>query len=339
MSMIQVKDVSKCYKIYRSNNGWLDSVKSLFSRPYELKRAVSHLSFEVGKGELVGFIGPNGAGKSTTVKMLSGILTPTEGSILVDGLEPGRNRKETAMRIGVVFGQRSQLYWDLPMEDTFQLYQRMYRIEPQVFRRNVDFFVELLQMQGFFRTPVRQLSLGQKMRANLATAMLHDPSLLYLDEPTIGLDVVAKASIRKFLRELNAEKQTTVILTTHDMDDIEEVCGRLMMIDGGSIIFDGKLSQFKEQYSGGTVLEVDYVEELPGRTGAEWAAAVEGGGLKIAAISGRTVSYLFQRADIPVSDAIHLATRDRAILDLRLKEPELEKTIGMIYERKGLRAH
>lgn len=323
--MIEVHNVSKAYRINRPRaSGWLASVQSLFSRTHEWKTAVSDLSFHIKEGELVGFIGPNGAGKSTTVKMLSGVLTPTSGSILTNGIEPSRDRKRNAMHIGVVFGQRSQLYWDLPMEDTFQLFQRMYRIQPPVFRRNVEFMVELLEMKGFYRTPIRQLSLGQKMRANLAAALLHDPKILYLDEPTIGLDVIAKTNIRRFLKELNAEKKTTVILTTHDMDDIEEVCDRLMMIDEGQIIYDGGLQAFNRQFGGGTVLEVEYRgDDIP----------LEDTRIQVVSHTGNNVTYQFYRTDISLGEAVSLVTHQHDLRDLRLREPELEKTIGMIYTR------
>jgi len=252
--MIEAERLTKEYKIYRSGEpgqGWRTGIRSFFARPYEVKQAVQSINFHIPQGELVGFIGPNGAGKSTTIKMLSGVLTPTSGTVRVNGLVPSENRKRNGMQIGVVFGQRSQLFWDLPMEETFLLLRRMYRIPPDRFKRNVDFMIELLEMDSFYRTPVRQLSLGQKMRANLAASLLHDPAVLYLDEPTIGLDIVAKAKIRGFLRELNREKRTTVLLTTHDMDDIDEVCQRLMLIDKGVLIHDGTLSAFKHTYGQG----------------------------------------------------------------------------------------
>jgi len=251
--MIEAERLAKAYKIYGSGRGrgWGEAIRGVFARPYEVKEAVKGVSFRIRPGELVGFIGPNGAGKSTTIKMLSGVLTPTSGKVRVNGCIPSEDRRRNGLQIGVVFGQRSQLFWDLPMEETFLLHRRMYRIPSDQFRRNVDFMVELLEMEGFYRTPVRQLSLGQKMRANLAAALLHDPAVLYLDEPTIGLDVVAKAKIRRFLRELNEEKRTTVILTTHDMDDIDEVCERLMLIDRGTMIHDGPLAEFKRRYSEG----------------------------------------------------------------------------------------
>ncbi|MGE5606387.1 MAG: ABC transporter ATP-binding protein, partial [Bacteroidota bacterium] len=258
MAFIEVNQVSKEFQVYIRRKGFGNAVKSLFWRPYEVKKAVENISFRMNQGEVVGYIGPNGAGKSTTIKMLAGILYPTSGEILVNGRIPYENRKENARRIGIVFGQRSQLYWDLPMEETFELYQKIYRIGERQFRQNLDFFVELLDMKEFLRRPVRQLSLGQKMRANLAVALLHDPEIIYLDEPTIGLDVVAKERIRRFIKEVNQEKKTTVILTTHDMTDIEKVCDRIIMIDHGRILHDGPLAGFIEQNSGGHMLTVTF---------------------------------------------------------------------------------
>ena len=261
MSYIEVKNVTKEFKITKREKGFAGAVKSLIHREYTVKKAVDDISFNVEQGELVGYIGPNGAGKSTTIKMMAGILTPSAGKITVGGIVPYENRSENNMRMGVVFGQRSQLYWDLPMGETFELYRKMYRIDDVTFKRNVDFFVEMLEMAPFLNTPVRQLSLGQKMRGNIATALLHDPPIVYLDEPTIGLDVLAKSRIRSFIKEVNREKNTTLILTTHDMDDIEAICNRLIMIDNGRKLYDGSLAGFKEAYTGGSVLSVEFETE------------------------------------------------------------------------------
>lgn len=321
--MIHVEKVSKEFKVYRRPEGLVPMLKSLVRREYSLKTAVEEISFTIGQGELVGYIGPNGAGKSTTIKMLAGILTPSSGRIIVEGRVPCEDRRGNAARIGVVFGQRSQLYWDLPMLDTFELFQKMYKIPPDRFKRNVDFYVELLDMQEFMRRPVRQLSLGQKMRANLAVALLHDPGIVYLDEPTIGLDVVAKSRIRRFIREVNREKRTTVLLTTHDMDDIEQICDRLILINRGKVLYDGSLHDFKRKYSAGHLLIVDFADET---------AELNHPLLTVVKEEGPRKHILFRQEEIGVAEAVTYIARCHNIADLRLKEPEIEEIIRRLYE-------
>ena len=253
----------KEYRVAKTGKGIGGAIKSLFHREYTVKEAVRHVNFSVEKGEIVGYIGPNGAGKSTTLKMLSGILIPTSGTVQVGGIVPYERRRENAKRIGVVFGQRSQLYWDLPVSDTFDLYESLYDIPHETFRKNCDLFTELLDMGGFLDQPVRQLSLGQKMKANIAVALLHDPAVLYLDEPTIGLDVVSKKVLRQAIKAINREKGTTVMLTTHDMDDIEAVCNRLIMINEGVKLFDGTLESFRNQYEREIVIRLEFEGNAP----------------------------------------------------------------------------
>jgi ABC-2 type transport system ATP-binding protein len=300
-------------------------VRSLFRRDHEIRRAVQDISFTVEKGELVGYIGPNGAGKSTTIKMLSGILKPTSGSIVVDGRVPCRQRKENARRIGVVFGQRSQLYWDLPVVETFDLYRKMYDVDKARFRRNVDFYVDLLGLEEFLHQPTRQLSLGQKMRANLAVALLHDPEIVYLDEPTIGLDVVAKSRVRRFVREINRERNTTVILTTHDMDDIESICDRIVMIHEGKLLFDGPLSQFKSRFSSGHRMVVEYANEI---------RRTEDPRLRVIREEGLRTWLAFRSEEISPAEAASLILRDGGVRDLTIQEPQIEETIREFYERQ-----
>ena len=263
MSYIGVNDLCKEYRVAKTGKGIGGAIKSLFHREYTVKEAVRHVNFSVEKGEIVGYIGPNGAGKSTTLKMLSGILIPTSGTVQVGGIVPYERRRENAKRIGVVFGQRSQLYWDLPVSDTFDLYESLYDIPHETFRKNCDLFTELLDMGGFLDQPVRQLSLGQKMKANIAVALLHDPAVLYLDEPTIGLDVVSKKVLRQAIKAINREKGTTVMLTTHDMDDIEAVCNRLIMINEGVKLFDGTLESFRNQYEREIVIRLEFEDSAP----------------------------------------------------------------------------
>jgi ABC-2 type transport system ATP-binding protein len=261
MAFITVDHVKKDFKIAKPKPGFWGSVQSLFHREYEVKHAVQDISFSVEKGEVIGYIGPNGAGKSTTIKMLTGILTPDAGTISVNGIIPYHQRKENARQIGVVFGQRSQLYWDLPISDTFELYQKLYEIDDQTYRKNRSYFIEQLEMEDFISQPVRQLSLGQKMKANLALCMLHNPDILYLDEPTIGLDVMSKRALRESILRFNRERNTTILLTTHDMDDIESVCERLILIDHGQKLYDGALDQFKKQYQDGFFIRLECENE------------------------------------------------------------------------------
>lgn len=224
---------------------------------------VKDVSFSVEAGELVGFIGENGAGKSTTLKMMSGILYPTSGDIQVSGICPYRQREKNAQNIGVVFGQRSRLNWDLPMADSFDLYREIYRIDSRIFRKNVALFVEMLHMQDFYDTPVRQLSLGQRMKAEVALALLHEPPILYLDEPTIGLDVMAKQQIREFIVERNRREATTTILTSHDMKDLAYICRRIIVLAKGSVLFDGSMDAFRQTYAKDDAMDMeDMVREI-----------------------------------------------------------------------------
>ena len=228
MPIITVEHLSKHFKVYKRRTGFWGNLSSTVSRQHDIIKAVDDVNFTLERGELVGYIGANGAGKSTTIKMLTGILVPTSGHIDVMGLTPYRHRRENTRRIGVVFGQRTQLWWDLPVIDSFELLKHIYEIPQNLYKQNLEFFSELLQLQPFLSTPVRRLSLGQRMRCDLTAALLHNPEILYLDEPTIGLDVVAKEQVRQFLRQVNAERQVTVILTTHDLNDVEQVCQRLI---------------------------------------------------------------------------------------------------------------
>ncbi len=263
MSLIEFENVSKEFKIANIEKGVLGTVKSLFHREYTVKRAVDDISFHIERGEIVGYIGANGAGKSTTIKLLSGILYPSAGRICVNGISPYEKRKMNALGIGVVFGQRSQLFWDLPFADTLNLYKKMYRIPDADFRKNYDYFIELLDMKEFIKQPVRQLSLGQKMKANIMVSMLHNPQILYLDEPTIGLDVVTKRNLRACIRQINKERNTTIILTTHDMNDIEAVCSRIILIDQGKKLFDGDMDHFRKNYASGVEFLLEFSDTYP----------------------------------------------------------------------------
>ena len=255
MDFIELDGVEKVFDVRRKTG--------FMRRERREVRAVDGISFRVPRGEMVGYIGPNGAGKSTTIKMLTGILTPSGGRLRVAGIDPSRERTRLAHRIGVVFGQRTTLWWDLPLRDSYRLMHRMYRIPDSRYRENLDRCVELLDLGALLEVPVRQLSLGQRMRGDIAAALLHDPEVLYLDEPTIGLDVVSKAKVRGFLRDLNAERSTTVLLTTHDLTDIEQLCKRVMVIDHGRLVYDGALAGLHEVGESERTLVVDLERELP----------------------------------------------------------------------------
>ncbi len=246
--MITMQNVCKTYKVSKRDAGFSSAFKALFHKEYELIHALDGVSFTISDGEMVGYIGPNGAGKSSTIKILSGILTPEEGTCLINGLTPWKNRIEHVKNIGVVFGQRTQLWWDVPVMDSFELLKEIYRIDDHVYRRNLEQLSEMLGLSELLRTPTRQLSLGQRMRCEIAASLLHNPKILFLDEPTIGLDAVSKLAVRDFILKLNKEKKTTVILTTHDMQDIEALTSRIILIGKGKILLDGTLADIKEGY-------------------------------------------------------------------------------------------
>jgi ABC-2 type transport system ATP-binding protein len=255
--IIAVSDLQKHFRVYEHRRGLVGALRNLVSRQYRLVRAVDGLSFEIERGELVGYIGPNGAGKSTTLKMLTGLLVPSAGELWVNGRVPWRERQAHVARIGAVFGQRTTLWWDLPVVESLDLLRYIYQIPPAQFARNLAEFRELLELDPFLDTPVRSLSLGQRMRADLCAALLHDPGLIFLDEPTIGLDVVAKERIRQFIQHVNDQRGTTVILTTHDLSDVEKLCERVMIVDHGRLLFDGQLETLRERYGGRRELVVD----------------------------------------------------------------------------------
>ena len=240
--MIEMKNIRKTYRVAKRNAGFREAVRSFFQRDCETITALDDVSFSIEDGETVGYIGPNGAGKSTTIKILSGILIPDRGECLVDGRVPWKNRIEHVAGIGVVFGQRSQLWWDVPVADSFELLRDIYSIPPDLFLRNREELTELLDLGEILRTPARQLSLGQRMRCEIAASLLHSPDILFLDEPTIGLDAVSKIAVREFIVKLNSERKTTIILTTHDMQDIEAITKRIILIGKGKILLDGDIS-------------------------------------------------------------------------------------------------
>ncbi len=316
MSLIAVHDLERSFDVRRKVDGRRRKVR-------QVVRAVHDLSFTIEAGEMVGYIGPNGAGKSTTIKMLTGILVPTSGHLRVAGLEPQRDRVALARRIGVVFGQRTSLWWDLPLRDSFELLQKMYRIPPERYRSNLARFVELLDLHDQLDTPVRQLSLGQRMRGDITAALLHDPEILYLDEPTIGLDVVSKGRLREFLRALNAERGTTLMLTTHDLQDIEALCDRVIVIDHGTAVFDGPLAALHVQGGSTRTLVVDLVDESEPIT-------VPGAVVKRVEGPRQWLSFPSDASAAPIVGAVAAAYD---VADLSIQEPDIEDVIRTLYAR------
>lgn len=324
-TIIDVQNLSKEFKIAKRKEGPFSAIRSLFSREYTVKKAVENISFSIGAGELVGYIGPNGAGKSTTIKMLTGILVPSSGKVTVRGIVPYERRVENAKQIGVVFGQRTQLWWDLPTIESFELLRHIYKVPDATYKRNMDRFRELLGLDEFINTPVRQLSLGQRMRADLGAALLHDPALVYLDEPTIGLDVVAKEKIRDFILEINRERGVTVILTTHDMQDIEKICDRMILIDKGTKVYDGSVSAIRERFGKLRTLVVELENN-----GFAGGIVVEGA--EVVRHEGRKYWLRFNRDEISASSLIARVSSKYNILDLTVEEPAIEGIISRIYQ-------
>ena len=314
--LIDVHDLERTFDVRRRVEGRRRRVRDQVV-------AVHDLTFSVDAGEMVGYIGPNGAGKSTTIKMLTGILVPTGGEVRVGGLDPSRQRVELARRIGVVFGQRSTLWWDLPLRDSFELLQKMYRIPPTRYRENLDRFVDLLDLQAQLDTPVRQLSLGQRMRGDITAALLHDPEVIYLDEPTIGLDVVSKGRLREFLRALNRERGTTLLLTTHDLQDIEALCDRVIVIDHGTSVYDGSLAGLHAQGGSTRTLVVDLVDEAP---------PIDVPGAEVRKVEGprQWLSFPSDASAAPIVAAVASAYD---VADLSIQEPDIEDVIRDLYSR------
>ncbi|MFI6145879.1 ATP-binding cassette domain-containing protein [Streptomyces sp. NPDC051109] len=317
--LIELDGVEKVFDVRRR--------VGLMRREKRQVRAVDGISFEVARGEVLGYIGPNGAGKSTTIKMLTGILTPSGGRLRVAGIDPARERMRLAHRIGVVFGQRTTLWWDLPLKDSYGLMRRMYRIPRARFEENLERCVDRLDLAELLDVPVRQLSLGQRMRGDIAAALLHDPDVLYLDEPTIGLDVVSKAKVRAFLRQLNAELGTTVLLTTHDLQDIEQLCERVMVIDHGRLMYDGALAGLHSMGEGGgeRTLVVDLERELP---------EISVAGARVVKVDGPRQWLAFPAGASAAPLVAEVAAR-YPLLDLSVREPDIEDVIARMYAGQG----
>ena len=316
MAVIEAVELGKTFRVRRR--------AGRVRRRVEEVAAVADVTFAIEPGEMVGYIGPNGAGKSTTIKMLTGILVPSHGSVRVNGLDPTRRRTEVARHVGVVFGQRSQLWWDLPLVDSFDLLRRVYRVGDASYRATLDELVALLDLEQLLEVPVRQLSLGQRMRGDIVAALLHDPAILYLDEPTIGLDVVSKARVRDFLARRNVERGTTVLLTTHDLDDIERLCKRVMVIDHGRLLFDGGLTDIIERLGEERTLVVDLAEPLP---------PLQVDGARVVSVEGARQRLAFKRSDANAAAVIAAVAAAAEIVELTIEEPDIESAIRNLYER------
>jgi ABC-2 type transport system ATP-binding protein len=326
--IIRANHLTKTFRTRRRKDGVIGTLTSLFSRDFDDKVAVSDVSFELEAGELVGYIGPNGAGKSTTIKMLTGILVPTSGDCVVNGIVPWQNRTANGRQIGVVFGQRTQLYWDLPLRESFELLRAIYGIPATVYDHNMREFSTVLGLDDFIRTPVRQLSLGQRMRGDFAAAMLHNPPVVFLDEPTIGLDVVAKEAIREFIARTNRERGTTFILTTHDLNDVEKLCDRIIIIDHGQKLYDGSIEAIKRRYGRNRIL----VAEIDGFCSD---CDIEIPGVRLVAAQGKRISFEFDRERVAADQLIVALAQRYELKDVTISEPELESIIREIY-LKGL---
>ncbi len=319
---ISVSNLKKGFSVPVREPGVKAAIKQFFRPIYKEVQAINDLSFNIKRGELVGYLGPNGAGKSTTIKMLTGILVPDYGEITIGGLTPNRSRREHAAKIGVVFGQKSQLWWDLPLNDSFELIKAIYKIPNDLYKKQYKWLIEGLKIDDFINRPVRQLSLGQRMRAELVASLLHLPEILFLDEPTIGLDATSKKTVREFIKTLNREYGTTVILTTHDMDDIEALCSRVMVIDHGSLAFDGSLMDLRKRVHNKKRIIADY-------EGENVDSAIEG--VDILAQSNGVITLEFDPNEISAQDVIKWLTEQVLIQDLLVENPPIEEIISRLY--------
>ncbi len=324
MALIEVKNLVKEYVVIKRKSGFKNFVLGMFY-PQKIKvRAVDNIDFTIEQGEIVGYLGPNGAGKSTTIKMLTGILHPTSGTLKIDGLSPQQDRKAVVKKLGVVFGQRTQLYWELRLGESFELLKRIYQVDDKLFKQNLDNMCEVLGIRELLDIPVRQLSLGQRMKGDLAAAMLHSPSILFLDEPTIGLDVEAKHAIRKFIEEINRMFKVTVILTTHDLDDVEQLCSRLVVINHGKIIEDGPLDKLMEKLALHRILVVDFASPYED---------IHYPGAEVIKQNGHKAWIQFEKSRMTAAELIADLSKTYQIKDLSVQEPNIEDIIREVYKK------
>jgi ABC-2 type transport system ATP-binding protein len=319
--MIDVENLCKDYVLKSKEPGLKGAMKGLVKPNHKIIHAVKDLSFHIETGEIVGFIGPNGAGKSTTIKMMSGILTPTQGQVLIDGRNISKHRKEVVKDIGVVFGQRSQLNWDLRLGESFELLKHIYQINQKEYDKTLDELDQILGIKELLDKPVRQMSLGQRVKGDLVASMIHSPKVLFLDEPTIGLDVSAKYALRKFIKEINKVRHTTVILTTHDLGDIQELCERLIVINSGVLMEDGNLSEIVDRIAPYKTLVVEYYDEV----------APEHIRCKLIAHDGNVAKYRFMKNDVTAAEIIADLSKKKTIKDVSIEETGIDDIIKIVY--------
>jgi ABC-2 type transport system ATP-binding protein len=321
--LIKLEGISKSYKVAQRTSGVREAAKSLFYRKHTIVEALKDISFSINPGEIVGYIGPNGAGKSTTIKIMSGILVPDTGSCSIMGYTPWKDRVQYVKNIGVVFGQRSQLWWDVPVLDSFELLKDIYKIPQQEYNTTIDLLIETLELQTIVQSPVRQLSLGQRMRCEIAASLIHNPKILFLDEPTIGLDAVSKIAVRQFVKTINKEKGVTVILTTHDMNDIEALAERVILIGKGSLLYDGNLNELRKQFGTHKTITADYEKNskqihIPGTSILSW--------------SPERVILSVDTEEIKTSDVITQLSNQVELQDVTIEAQPIEDIIVQLYK-------
>lgn len=344
-SIIRLENVSKEFKVLNRHEGIKGSIKDLFSRDYTIVKAVNNISMEIMPGEICGYLGPNGAGKSTTIKMMTGVLEPSAGKILVNGKIPYKNRTENAQNIGVVFGQRSQLWWSLPLIESFKLLKDIYQIEEKQFKDMMDLYESLVDIKSLYTKPVRQMSLGQRTLSDILAAFLHNPGVVFLDEPTIGLDVSMKSKIRDLIKALNHEKNTTVILTTHDMGDVDALCKRIVIIDKGVMLYDNSIENLKSFFGAYRTMKLRFTknaseltEEALQRQAAELSADLHQKYPQVTSLSVSTeeewIDVLLNEEEIPLMKVMNHIQETRRIYDVQLKEISTESVIKKIYDKE-----
>lgn len=333
MGLIEVENLKKCFRVLKRQEGFFGALRDLFSRNYKYVNAVENVSMSISTGEIVGFAGPNGAGKSTTIKMLTGVLKPTSGKLMVNGFNPYSQRQAYVKNIGVVFGQRTQLWWDIPVIESFKLLKSMYQIKNTVYDENMRLFSDLVRLDEFYSVPVRQLSLGQRMLCDITASFLHNPAILFLDEPTIGLDIANKAKIRSLIKHLNEIKKTTILLTSHDVGDMEDLCQRIILIDKGKIIYDAEKIKFNLIFGSFRTLQVelldDSAESIQGIIRAQFSQDA------IPQIERKPFGWLditINQEMVPLLDVLTIIMKLGGVKDVKIREVEMEHIITRIYE-------